>query len=114
MKSLSRFFTYGVLITALAGLTYAQNTDPNAPVTTPNSNAVSPSGAASPNGIVPNGTPPADPTTGRSSTTPWNDDRGREHNFGWLGLLGLAGLSGLFRKDRRDRDVHTDDIRMRT
>ena len=37
---------------------------------------------------------PARPETGYDTR---DRDRGREHNFGWLGLLGLAGLAGLMR-----------------
>lgn len=42
-------------------------------------------------------------------TTPFQETRDDNNNWGWLGLLGLIGLANLFRKDEprtvyRDRD----------
>lgn len=46
-------------------------------------------------------------------TTPFQETRDDNNNWGWLGLLGLIGLANLFRKDEpktvyRDRD--RDDV----
>ncbi len=57
----------------------AQNADPNAPTTTqtsPESNA---------------------PTF---DTTPFQETKDDNNNWGWLGLLGLIGLANLFRKPK--------------
>lgn len=57
----------------------AQNADPNAPTTTqtsPESNA---------------------PTL---DTTPFQETKNDNNNWGWLGLLGLIGLANLFRQPK--------------
>ena len=57
----------------------AQNADPNAPTTiqtSPESNA---------------------PTL---DTTPFQETKDDNNNWGWLGLLGLIGLANLFRKPK--------------
>jgi hypothetical protein len=57
----------------------AQNADPNAPTiiqTSPESN-----------GLI-------------RDTTPFQENRNDNNNWGWLGLLGLIGLANLFRKPK--------------
>jgi hypothetical protein len=47
-----------------------------------------------------------------STTTYPQQDRGREHNYGWIGLIGLAGLAGFARRGHHDHvDRNTTGVR---
>jgi len=42
-------------------------------------------------------------------TTPFQETKNDNNNWGWLGLLGLIGLANLFRKDEHHEHRHETD-----
>ena len=42
-------------------------------------------------------------------TTPFQETKNDNNNWGWLGLLGLIGLANLFRKDEHHTHRHESD-----
>ncbi|MGI0488695.1 WGxxGxxG family protein [Pantanalinema rosaneae CENA516] len=49
-----------------------------------------------------------DTTSPTLDTTPFQETRDDNNNWGWLGLLGLIGLANLFRKPRTQHTVYRE------
>lgn len=51
----------------------------------------------------------SDPNRTVIDTTPFQETKDDNNNWGWLGLIGLIGLANLFRKDEPEVHHHDHD-----
>ncbi|HEY9693057.1 MAG TPA: WGxxGxxG family protein [Oculatellaceae cyanobacterium] len=58
---------------------------------------------------TPNNTTTTDNNKPVLDTTPFQETKNDNNNWGWLGLLGLIGLANLFRKDEHHEHRHENE-----